>query len=142
MTPAQLNALANHPMILPYVAPGYADLDLTAFFNNPLNVAIGDDDGALIFGHRGHGVYEVHSLLGPTIRGKAVLIRVRHALKTMFTEHGALVIMGETPDANYRARAVNRAVGGAPAARTVDSLGRSCTRYILERETWVQSSAQ
>lgn len=137
MTPATLNRLANLPSIRDKVSPGYRNIDLTAFFDNPENVALGDQNGAVLFGHRGDGVYEVHCLMGPDVRGSAAMTRLRAALKTMFTEHGATAIVGDTPDAFLRARVMIRALGGVPTARTTDTLGRPCTSYRLERRTWV-----
>ena len=136
MTPAILNTLANLPSIRDKVTPGYRDIDLSAFFDRSENVALGDQDGVVLFGHHGAGVYEMHYLMGPDVRGRAALIRLRAALKTMFTEHGATAIVGDTPDAFLSARVINRALGGVPTARTTDDLGRPCTSYILERQTW------
>lgn len=136
MTPATLNTLANLPSIRDKVAPGHRDIDLTTFFDHPDNVALGDQDGVVLFGHHGAGVYEMHYLMGPDVRGRAALTRLRAALKTMFTEHGATAIVGDTPDAFLSARVINRALGGVPTARTTDDLGRPCTTYKLERQTW------
>lgn len=135
-----LNLVANQPGVLEAVAPGYETLDLSAFFV-PGNVMFGDALGVVLMGKAGHGVYEMHNLMTYRKRGKAALDLCRHAINSMFTEHGASTIYGHVPRDNLPARLVARALGGRPSGTIVDTLGRPCIIFVLERALWATSSA-
>jgi hypothetical protein len=136
-----LNHVANQPEVLRYVAPGCAAIDLTNFFAEPGNVMMGDLDGVLLFGEVMPGVYEMHYLFTEALRGQEALRFVKHCLRIMFTEYGAQCIGGITPRENRAARAMNRALGARPVGEQLDPHGRTCIKYILEREQWAISSA-
>ncbi len=134
-----LTYLASLPGVIEHVAPGYSWVSLDDFLDRSGNFAFGDRRGAVIFAHRGKGVYEMHYLFGPSCRGPFALRRLRAAIAAMFTDHGAAVIVGETPIALRQARAVNRALGGKPTGSSVDTLGRPCITYQLDRAAWAES---
>jgi hypothetical protein len=135
-----LNRVAAQPEVLAQVAPGYLSLDLTAFFDNPANIMLGDERGIVLFVALGNGVYGMHYLLTRSLRGPAALRAIKSAISDVFTYHGAHAITGATPRENRAARAVNRALGGHPIGVSEDSLGRPCINYMLERATWVRLS--
>jgi hypothetical protein len=137
-----LNYLANRPEIIRELAPGYATVDLEGFFDEPRNVMLGDENGVVLFGAVGRGVYQMHYLLTDELRGPAALAFIKSCLREMFTNHGAVAITGQTPRSNRAARAVNRALGGRPIGESTDSHGRPCLNYLLERETWATSLAE
>lgn len=138
---ALLNMVANQPEILPEVAPGYAEVNLAPFFDNPRNIMIGDERGLLLFGHLGNDEYEIHYLLTCHLRGPRALFAIKKALSYMFTYRNASAIRGSTPRENRAARAMNRALGARPIGESTDSAGRACINYLLERATWAISSA-
>jgi len=136
-----LDYLANRPEIIGEIAPGYATVDLRSFFLNSKNIMIGNEDGVVLFGDLGRGVYQMHYLLTDKVRGRAAFKVIKSAIETMFTFHGAVAITGATPRTNRAARAMNRALGGRPIGVSEDSHGRPCINYILERSSWATSLA-
>lgn len=136
-----LNLVANQPEVLAGTAPGYLAVDLVGFFDRPGNVMLGDARGVMLFGYQGDGVYDMHYLLTSSLRGKNALLTIREAIGALFTYHNAHAIVGATPRDNRAARAMNRALGGRPYGVSVDSQGRDCINYVLERATWAISSA-
>lgn len=136
-----LNWVTNQPEVLSVMAPEYASVDMTKFFDAPKNVMLGDDRGVVLFGHLGNNVYEMHYLFTYALRGRKALLATKTALKTMFTKYGAEKIIGNTPRENQPARVMNRALGGVPIGESKDSYGRPCTTYMLERAKWATLSA-
>lgn len=126
----------NDPSVLGAVAPGYADVSLAHFFDDPRNVAFGDADGFVLFAALGAGRYDMHYLFTARRRGKAALQQVREGVKLLFTEHSATAICGETPRENRAARTASRAIGGRPVGVSTDTHGRPCIKYMLDRATW------
>lgn len=135
-----LNTVANSPEVLLASAPGYALIELAAFFDNPRNLMVGNAKGVVLFGFQRPGVYDMHYLFTDKMRGPDALRAAKDAIRQLFTYRDVHAIVGATPRDNRAARAMNRALGGRPAGESVDSLGRSCVTYILERETWVRLS--
>lgn len=138
--PEMLNRVANAPEVIRGLAPGYLAIDLKAFFDSPENVMFGDDRGVVMFVRKDHEHYEMHYLMTRCMRGKAGLLAIKEAIRELFTYHAASVITGSTPRENRAARLVNRALGGRPYGVCVDSQGRDCINYVLERQTWVRFS--
>jgi hypothetical protein len=136
-----LNFVTNQPEVLPFLAPGHDEVEMSRFFKNPKNVMLGDDRGVVLFGHCGNNIYEMHYLFTHALRGRKALLACRTALKTMFTVYGAEKIVGQTPRDNEAARFMNRALGGVQAGTSVDSQGRACVNYVLERASWATSLA-
>lgn len=137
-----LDCIVNQPEILAAVAPGYLRMDLTAFFDRPGNVMFGDDRGVVLFGAKGDGAFDMHYLFTSSLRGRAALSTIKEAISALFTCHLAHVITGSTPRENRAARAMNRALGGIPYGVSVDSQGRHCIDYVLERATWTKVTSK
>ena len=138
---ALLNYVANHPDVLRFVAPGRQSIDLHAFFNDPQNVMFGDSRGLILFLHQPDHTYQMHWMLTEQIRGTAALAMAKAAIATMFTNFDCCAITGATPRENRAARTMNRALGGIPVGVSIDSQGRHCINYRLERTKWAISSA-
>lgn len=136
-----LNFVVNQPEVLQEVAPGYESVDLSQFFTKPENKWFGDDTGVVIFGYRGRDIYEMHYLFSGAAHGQKALRTVQEAFTKMFTEHGAVAIVGATPRDNLPARMMNRALGGRPVGENTDASGRPCIIYKLERKSWATSLA-
>lgn len=145
MTPAQhnadlLNRVANQPEVLTEIAPGYLRIDLAGFFDKPGNLMLGDDRGVVLFSFLGDATYKMDYLLTSSLRGPAAMRAVKTAMAALFTYREAHAITGQTPRDNRPARAMNRALGGRPYGVSVDSQGRRCIDYVLERARWVHLS--
>lgn len=137
-----LHYLANHPDIIPMVAPGRSEVDIMR--HNQLGTWIfGDTDGAVLFDpvNIDEGIYEMHYLFTAAVRGKAALTIIRAAVEVMFTGHEATVICGAVPREHRASRVMSRALGAVPVGSHTDSFGRACVVYKLERKSWALSSA-
>lgn len=132
-----LNYVANQPEVLRGIAPGFEEIDLSAFFDNPANQMFGNEHGVAIFAHLGDGIYEGHYLFTSTATPQEIVRCCKTAFRELFTKHGAHAINGPTPRGNFMARAMNRALGFVPAGPCVDTARRDCIKYILERDKWV-----
>lgn len=137
-----LNWVANRPEVLSELAPAYEHVDLSPFFDNPRNIMCGDERGLVLFAWLRPGVYELHYLFTAALRGQAALRAINTAFKTIFTQTDAIAIVGSTPRENRAARAMNRALKAHPTGVSVDSQGRECINYVLERAKWAISSAE
>lgn len=136
---ALLNHCANHPDVLPHVAPHHDEIDLSRFFDVPENCMFGDARGLLLFAyHTPSHTYQMHWLLTSAIRGAAALAMARNAIGTMFTNFDCCAITGMTPRENSAARLMNRALGASPVGDATDSQGRACIVYRLERSAWAK----
>lgn len=135
-----LNLVINQPEVLAEMAPGYLRVDMAAFFDKPGNVMFGDERGVVMFSDLGEGVFQMDYALTTSMRGPAALRLIKESMASIFTYHGAHVITGLTPRENRAARAVNRALGGRPYGVSVDSQGRDCIAYKLERVRWAALS--
>lgn len=139
---ALLHRVINRPEVLAGGAPGYTRVDLTGFGDVPGNIVFGNEWGLILFRFLGDGQYEMHYCLTNSLGGAGRVRLIREAVTHVFTENGAHAIVGATPRINRPARMVNRALGGRPYGVCVDSQGRDCIQYVLERNTWATSSAQ
>ena len=131
-----LNHLVNHPDIRPTIAPGNRYLDAGMFFVNPQSVFMGTEAGGIAFIHFGGGVFDGHFLFTRHVRGKLALLTTRAMITDLFTNHGAVAIVGAVGDTLLHSRIMARAVGFVPYGHSTDIYGRSCTDYILERDKW------
>lgn len=118
----------------PGLAPGFSRVDMTAFFERPGNIMLGDADGIALFGLVAPGVYEGHYLFP----GRASIDKCRKFLSTVFDSHYADAILGHVPVENRPARAMTRALGFTRQGTSVSLSGRSCVDYVLERHSWVK----
>ena len=137
---ALLNRIVNQPEVLQGVAPGYLSLDLSSFFDKPGNLMVGDERGVVLFSLIGDGWYRMDYLFTSSMRGPGALRVIKDAIASLFTQREAYAITGQTPRDNHPARAMNRALGGRPSGVSIDSQGRHCIDYVLERATWVRLS--
>lgn len=139
---AELNRLANHPSILPEIAPGYEWCSLEKLYRHPGTVIVGDNLGVILMADADNsGVIMWHWLLSPRARGVKALTLGRVALKQAFANPKNHAICGITPRSNRAARLMNRALGARPIGHATDTAGRECIAYILERESWARSLA-
>ncbi len=136
-TATELDALANHPLIYPstgfpkgcYVATG-------AFLADPLNIALIDKPGAMVFEYIRPGIFDCHFLFLPCCSGKAILQSAKDMLYEMFTNKGACVITGKPPRDNRAVRLMGSSLGFTqiPNSDFIDAIGRKCIVYELKAE--------
>lgn len=136
----RFNAIVNHPDVLPYVAPGLPYVDARHYIHAPKNVCMLDDYGAALFVYEGPGVYTGHYLYTRRKKGKAAKDFSHSALSLMFDVIHADSVLGQVAETNLACRIMSRALGCKPVGRSVDSYGRSCINYLLERQTWAAFS--
>lgn len=138
-----VNQLVNQPQNLEAMAPGYTDVDLTGFVENPNNLVIGNEMGVGLFAllPNADHVYEGHYLFDRETHGKTALELSRKILDIAFTKYPVKAIVGLTPVDNKAARAHSHALGFAPIGDSVDTIGRSCVVVRMEREQWDHLSA-
>ena len=137
-----LEGVMNRPEVLPHVAPGIDVATAGTFFDDPRNIMFGDERGLALFHVIADGLVEGHYLLTNEVRGPERLQMLRGFITQLFTLHDAWAIQGKTPRDMLHARCMNRALGFRPVGTSVDSDGRDCINYILERSTWARLSAQ
>lgn len=140
VTLGELNRLANHPSIMPEIAPGYEWCTLEKLYRHPNTVIVGDSLGVIILTCADNdGIIMWHWLLSPKRRGAKALALGRVALKEVFANPKNRAICGITPRSNRAARLMNRALGARPIGYVKDTAGRDCIHYFLERATWEAS---
>lgn len=131
-----LNMLANQPEIRPHLAPNHLRLDLTDFFNSDANMIMGGPRGVVAFIFLGKGVYSAHYLLTSSLRGQEAMAFIKSCFTALFTYRDALAITGSIPRENLASRVMTRALGCRPIGECIDTQGRACTNYIMERRRW------
>lgn len=101
----RFNELANDTDIKALIAPyGTGELDLQPLLDNPLNVAIGNDDGGFVATKLETGVYEVHTLFHPQHASRAGVI-ARAGIRWMFERTDCFELQTKVPLPNEHALA-------------------------------------
>lgn len=134
-TVAELDSLANHPLIYPSTGhPKGGYISTAPLLDDPHNIALIDKPGAMFFEFVRPGVYDCHFLFLPCCGGKAILQSARAMLKEMFTNRGACVITGKPPRGNRAVRTIGTALGFTRnhGQDFTDALGRDCIVYTLK----------
>lgn len=108
-----LNAIVNHPEVYPWVRGVLeGEIDLTAQVQNPANILISGEYGAVLFVQLQQGLYEAHSQAIPEGRGQWMVNFVNEAIKFMFTRTDCFELLTKCPHGNLGARALAKCVGG------------------------------
>ena len=97
-------------------------------------VALGDQDGLVLFVHQPDDSFEMHYLLTSDLTGPEKLNRAKAAISWIFTFTSATRIYGHTPCENRAARAMNRLLGGRPVRSFADALGRNLITYEVGKD--------
>jgi len=133
---AVINCAVNLPEVLPQVARGYEDFDLTEFVTDKRNVALRAGEAFAIFAHKGAGVYEGHYLFPASVRGPRAKEAARAMICHMFTRVGASAIHGHIPRSHRAARALTYALGFAFVGKSLNVDNEVCAHYVLEKDKW------
>jgi hypothetical protein len=104
------------------------------------NVPVTFDNGdVVLFDNEGDGVYSIHVLFKG--RGRTAIEHAREAIRIMFAEHGATLIMGMVPDFRRDVKLLARWTGMHSAGErwaTEDTIF-SCVKYelfVLSKFQW------
>jgi hypothetical protein len=107
-----LNAVANHPAVLPFVSlPGQDAIDLAPVVADRRNIALACEGGGFVCVWQEPGIYEVHSLFLPEARGVGARAAAREAIHGMFLQGDAMELLTKVPVGNVRAEALARRCG-------------------------------
>lgn len=101
-----INRIANDPSIYPWVrGPVDGPIDVSPIINNENNIAMMGEHGGVVFLFVSVGVYDGHSLVLPSGRGRWVLKAARESLNWIFTHYAKEVLM-TVPEGNVAVRAL------------------------------------
>jgi hypothetical protein len=135
---ARVNAVCNHPDVLPTLGLGTGPLDATTAIANERNIFLMGDHGGAMFHWSAPGVYDAHDFFLPEARGKWALAASRAMLAQMFDWYGARMIWAMTPVENRACRYFNRWLGfkseGVSVAQLIpDSVPIEVETFVMER---------
>lgn len=142
----RINAIINHPDVLPWVAgPLQGELDISPVLADSKNVALAGEHGAMLFAWIQPCMYEAHTLVLPQGRGRWTLDFVHAALAWMFLQTDATEILTRCPKGNLGAKALVRAIEGdfqftAPAGWQLHDRLIPADVYAMSLERWVRLS--
>jgi hypothetical protein len=136
--------IANDPAVLPLVVQkGQGELDFTAFLDNPDNVGFLYTDCAFLAHCLEPGVYEVHSMALPHVRGRYVAEAAKLSIQCMFFATPAVELLTRVVEGNVAATALTHLVGFSPefvrkAAWQTDEGPKDVSFYALRYPEWVK----
>jgi hypothetical protein len=142
--PADYERIGNDPAVLPFVVPaGVEKIDLTPFFNSPENIGILYRDCAFLVHQMEPGIYEVHSLALPHVRGAYVYAAASLSIRFMFFATGAMELLTRVPEGNVAATALSRKVGFSPEFTRPNAWlaadgPKEVTFYAMRYPEWVK----
>lgn len=99
---ARLNAVINDPAVRPWFGDGDT-LDLAPIVRDPWNICLECDRGGFLCLNWENGWYDVHALFRPH-DGQFAVAAMRHALRYLFRETDAQVLVGAVKPGNRTAR--------------------------------------
>lgn len=134
----EIEQAANDPSVHRYLGID-GHIDMSDYYVRPKNTAFHKDGSVILFAHVSEGMYEIHFLCVPPLRGKALLTWARELLDEMFTVNKACAIVGTPPRDNRAVRTFGTALGfkKTDIADFPDELGRTCCSYLLKASEWV-----
>lgn len=113
--PSLLNKIANDAAVHPFVSTTGDPIDFSPIEGKRAGeiggvILSNGEDAAALFEMTAVGVYQAHTLFGPTCRGRKAIDTAREMLGWMW-EHNARIVWGATPRWNRAACLFNRLVG-------------------------------
>lgn len=106
-----VNAICNHPLVLPGLSLGAESIDVTDLLADRRNLAFMGAHGGAVFHWTGPRIYAAHDFFLPEGRGRWALAASREMLSRVFAEYGARMVWAETPVENRACRMFNRWLG-------------------------------
>jgi hypothetical protein len=109
----RLNEIVNDPAVFPWVrGSADGDIDLTFAVENPANVLLMGEHGAMLLIQHQQGLFEAHTQVLPVGRGQWAVDFAKACVFWMFTRTNCFELMTKCPHGNLGARALARCVGG------------------------------
>jgi hypothetical protein len=107
-TPERVNAVINHPDVLPWMAPEPlpAALDFGPLIRDLANIVLFSDKGGAIFMQLDETCYELHTQFLSGVRGRPVVRFMHRALEYIFTHTNCMEVVTKVPIHNAGARAL------------------------------------
>lgn len=142
LSPFRANDLINHPSIYPWVCgPMMGPLDIAPAILTGNYVALLGEHGGFLFYHISEKIYDAHSAVLPSGRGKWALRAAKDALWWMFEREKAREIMMTVPQGNIAVRALVKIVKAKFRGRLEDGWFRDgepipADIYSLIKEDW------
>lgn len=143
----QLNAIVNHPAVLPWVGMGAGQerLDLSEAIQSPDVVCLLGVYGGVTFHRLQPGLWEAHTHMLLEGRGQWALACVQACLHYLFTRSEAVEIMTRCPKGNLAATALAKAIHGVfeftnPAGWIKDGKPISADIYRLTIQDWIRTA--
>ncbi len=146
LTADRLNEIVNDPSIYPWVRGAYeGKLDFTPLVEDQANVLVMGEHGGIFFVQQIPGLYEVHTQILPSGRGKWAVECVRGCLTYLFTRTNAVECMTRVPYGNIAAKALVKVVGGTrefsnPKGWIKDGRELSTEIYSLTIQDWTRAA--
>lgn len=127
-------ASAHHIIEAIETAPLNRGLKGADWLARPGNVPITFDNGDIVlFDNEGEGIYSIHVLFKG--RGRVAINHAREAIRRMFAEHGATLIMGMVPAFRRDVKLLARWTGMRLAGMRSTSNG-PCELFVLSKAQW------
>lgn len=102
----RLNDILNDPMVRPWVADmSEGMIDVSASIKNENNILLMGDYGGCLFFKLMPGVYEVHTQVLPSARGRWTTRLTKECAQWMFTRTDAYEVLTRVPEGHIGARA-------------------------------------
>lgn len=134
-----LNAILNHPGVLPYIGEGEA---LDAAKTPPSILTFIEPHRAILFVPVQKGTWEFHTAFLPQARGREGLKMAKECASAMFETFGAQELVTYTPRDCPHARPP-RSMGFRQTGTAQNYIrGVSATEYTLTREEWRRKCQQ
>jgi hypothetical protein len=104
-----INRIANSAAVRPFVCYRDGPMDWSPAIEGCIVLSCGDD-AVGVFEQTHPGVFQTHTMFGPTCRGRRAIEAARAMIDWMIPQH-AVAIWGATPVVNRAARWFNRQLG-------------------------------
>lgn len=141
---SEYQRIANDPSVLPFIVQkGVPAVDLTSFFDTPQNLGFLFHDCAFLVHFLEPGVYEVHSMALPHVRGRYVYEAATTAIRFMFFATDAMELLTKVVDGNVAAAALARKVRFSPeftrsSAWLAEDGPKDVQHYAIRYPEWVK----
>lgn len=142
----RVNEIVNHPEVYPWIKGAHTEpLDLTGVIENKNNVALVGEHGCIIFIKHQAGIYECHTNVLPSGRGKWVVDYGMGVLDWMFTKTDCYEILTKCPRNNVLSALAARKCGFTLdfPTRPIWPVGEALVPvdvYSIRVQEWVRNS--
>lgn len=107
----RMNALLNHPLVRPDIGAGDEPVDIAASATDQRNYLMMGEHGGIMLFCLAPGIYECHTAVHPSQRGKWTMGLIASVQKHMFTATDCYEIVTRVPVGHIAALAATQACG-------------------------------